>query len=400
MPYHIVNGAPRPSTPVEIKIWTNPGEVEPEALQQLQNVSTLPWVYKHIAVMPDVHFGKGCTIGSVIAMKDAICPAAVGVDIGCGMLACCTNITANQLPDNLEAIRHSFERSVPVGFNFHEECPLEGSDDFFLSEFDLIMSGFTFLHPKVQKKLSNAERQIGTLGGGNHFIEMCLDEEDRAWIVIHSGSRNIGKELAEIHISIAQGLAHNRDIADKDLAALLAGTPEMQAYRNDLSWAQSYAYMNRVVMWQLIGRDLQFYFPNFSTEAVISCHHNYVAEEVHFGEQVLVTRKGAISAEKGKLGIIPGSMGAKSYIVRGLGNPDSFNSASHGAGRRMSRGKARKVFTTDDLIKQTDGVCCRKDSGVLDEIPGAYKDIDIVMENQKDLVEVVHTLKQVMCIKG
>jgi len=428
----------------DIRIWVpSITEVEGEALNQLQNVSALPWVFKHVAVMPDVHFGKGATVGSVIAMKDALAPAAVGVDIGCGMGAIRTSLRASDLPDNLEGLRSSIEAAIPVGFNSHDEPAFKGGmPDAIKLEGAHLFSQFRDLHPGVQPGhgdyLTRAQRQVGTLGGGNHFIELCLDSgtcdqcenasgytrywngmdevvedctncasgkvEPRVWLMLHSGSRNIGKELAERHIEIARKLAHNQMLPDRDLAVFLAGTPEMAAYRNDLLWAQRYAMFNRRVMFELykdvLRRILPPWLPPVRFDEPILCHHNFVSEETHFGEDVIVTRKGAIEARQGQLGIIPGSMGTRSYIVRGLGNPDSFNSASHGAGRRMSRGKAKKNFNLEDLAKQTEGVCCRKDADVLDEIPGAYKPIEQVMENQKDLVEIVHTLKQVLCVKG
>ena len=252
----------------------------------------------------------------------------------------------------------------------------------------------------MKARADKAMHQMGTLGGGNHFLEVCLDTDQQVWVMLHSGSRGIGNELAQHHISVARKLAHNAELPDPDLAVFLAGTPEMAAYRHDLYWAQDYARRNRAVMLRLVCDVLRAEFPHIRFEEPISCHHNYVSEENHFGEDVLVTRKGAIRAGRGELGIIPGSMGTGSYIVRGLGNPDSFESASHGAGRRMSRNKARKTFTTQDLAAQTSGVECRKDSGVVDEIPGAYKDIDTVMANQSDLVEIVAKIKQVVCIKG
>lgn len=380
----------------KVKLWTPLQEVESQALDQLKNIANLPWVFHHVAVMPDVHFGKGATVGSVIAMKDAIAPAAVGVDIGCGMSASLTNLTANDLPDDLKAIRHQIERDVPVGFASHDTpSHLHAPTKQLLDRFTQLRA-----YDKVKAREGRMAQQIGTLGGGNHFIELCLDEQDRVWVVLHSGSRNIGKELAEIHISKARELAHNQSLPDRDLAVFLAGTPEMEAYRHDLMWAQEYAFANRSQMAYLVMGALKRFFPDMEVKDYIACHHNYVSEETHFGEDVLVTRKGAIRARKGDLGIIPGSMGTRSYIVEGLGNEEAFCSASHGAGRRMSRGAAKRHFTMDDLAEQTKGVECRKDQGVLDEIPGAYKDIDQVMENQKDLVRVLHQLRQVMCVKG
>jgi len=378
---------------VPVRLWTQLDEVESSALDQLKNIAALPWVFKHVAVMPDVHFGKGATVGSVIAMKDAVAPAAVGVDIGCGMAAVKTNLTASTLPDSLALLRHRVEQAIPVGFASHGKVVKYAEKQRLFKEFHLLTD-------KVQDRLGNARKQMGTLGGGNHFIELCLDTDQGVWLMLHSGSRNIGKTLAEIHIGRARKLAHNVELPDRDLAVFLAGTPEMEEYRRDLFWAQRYARANREVMLQLYQDVLVKMFPQVRFDEPITCHHNYVAEEVHFGEEVLVTRKGAISAREGELGIIPGSMGTRSYIVRGRGNPDSFHSASHGAGRRMSRGKAKRQFSVDDLRMQTEGVECRKDHAVLDEIPGAYKDIDQVMRNQQDLVEVVAELKQVMCVKG
>ncbi|WP_433934366.1 RtcB family protein [Sorangium cellulosum] len=378
---------------VDIKMWTRPEEVEQVALEQLRNISALPWVFHHVAAMPDVHFGKGATVGSVIAMRDAVAPAAVGVDIGCGMGALRTNLKAADLPDDLKRIRSDIERAIPVGFAAHDAPPKEFANLPLWEE-------FSSLTPKVKGLFTKARCQLGTLGGGNHFIELCLDTEGGVWLMLHSGSRNIGKELAEIHIATAKKLAHNRDLPDRDLAVFLAGTPEMKAYRHDLFWAQRYARANREAMFHLAEGVLRRHFPQLEIQEAIYCHHNYVAEEHHFGEEVLVTRKGAIRAGKGELGIIPGSMGTRSYIVRGLGNPEAFESASHGAGRKMSRGEAKRRFTVKDLAAQTAGVECRKDGGVLDEIPAAYKPIERVMEDQRDLVEIVAELRQVMCVKG
>lgn len=380
-----------------IKVWTN--DIEPEAQKQLANIASLPWVFHHVAAMPDVHWGMGATVGSVIAMKNAVSPAAVGVDIGCGMGAVKTGLKANQLPDSLKDIRHEFERAVPVGFNAHS-IPAFERTGIMKDEISAHLNLMPSLNKVTQKLENRAPHQLGTLGGGNHFIELCIDDKQNVWIMLHSGSRNIGKVLAEHHISKAKKLAHNAELPDPDLAVFLAETPEMQEYRHDLYWAQKYAMLNRQLMMRLLIRGMKGFFPDMSPYTEIWCHHNYVSEENHFGEDVLVTRKGAISARVGELGIIPGSMGTRSYIVEGLGNPEAYCSASHGAGRRMSRGKAKKTFTLDDLAKQTEGVECRKDIDVLDEIPGAYKDINVVMENQKDLVKVVAELKQVLCIKG
>src|SRR5256885_1677845 len=377
----------------DILAWTNPDEIEGVALEQLKNISALPWVFHHVAAMPDVHYGKGATGGRVIAMKGAVSPAAVGVDIGCGVGAVRTSLTAQDLPESLKGIRGALERAIPVGFNEHRD-PLERPQDKALWE------EFQHLTPAVKDLLPKARRQLGTLGGGNHFIELCLDTEERVWMMLHSGSRNIGKTLADVHISRAKKLAHNTDLPDKDLAVFLAGTREMDEYRRDLFWAQRYAMKNREAMLDLYGSVLRQFRPDVRFAEPVLCHHNYLAEETHFGEEVLVTRKGAIRAGKGDLGVIPGSMGTRSYVVRGLGNPQSFESASHGAGRRMSRGEAKRRFSVKDLQDQTRGVEGRKDPGVLDEIPGAYKSIEQVMENQKDLVEIVAELRQVLCVKG
>ncbi|MCB1166473.1 MAG: RtcB family protein [Leptospiraceae bacterium] len=395
------------SEKASIRLWTDPASLDDRTLGQLTNIARLPWVFKHVAAMPDVHLGKGATVGSVIAMKDAVSPAAVGVDIGCGMGAFRTNLTLSDLPDSLKEVRKAIERVVPVGKGSHRD-PVVGRAGLYLDDNHRV---------RVEKNLNESRhisravlgasqkekiaKQCGTLGSGNHFIELVHDETQRVWLFLHSGSRNIGKTLADLHIGIARSLAHNEELPDPDLAVFLAGTREMDEYRRDLTWAQEYAFCNRLTMAALVFRALQKgFFEQLKLEESILCHHNYVSEEMHFGSNVLVTRKGAISAARGQMGLIPGSMGTRSFVVRGLGNPDSFHSASHGAGRKMSRNQARREFQIKDLIAQTSGVECRKDGGVLDEIPGAYKDIDAVMANQKDLVEIVHSLKQVICVKG
>jgi tRNA-splicing ligase RtcB len=390
---------------VPIKIWTDPYAVEPEAMAQLRNIANLPWVHG-LAVMPDVHLGKGATVGSVIAMRDAVAPAAVGVDIGCGMSAVRTSLVASDLPDDLSSVRHRLEDAIPVGFSGHDR-PVDPRRVHGLGGgWDAFWSGFDQLHAGVHKLRDRARSQLGTLGGGNHFIELCLqqggDDAGRVWIMLHSGSRNIGKELAERHIAVARHLSHNAALPDRDLAVFLTGTPEMVAYRHDLFWAQEYARRNRAVMLALVQRAVREALPaaDVRYDDPISCHHNYVSEETYDGVEVLVTRKGAIRAGLGELGIIPGSMGTGSYITRGLGNPEAYCSASHGAGRRMSRNAAKRAYTLDDLARQTAGVECRKDRGVLDEIPSAYKNIERVMADQADLVEVVAHLKQVVCVKG
>jgi tRNA-splicing ligase RtcB (3'-phosphate/5'-hydroxy nucleic acid ligase) len=391
-----------PGTRAPVKLWADPAGIDAGAIQQLRNVASLPWT-RQVAVMPDVHYGIGATVGSVIAMERAISPAAVGVDIGCGMSAVRSSLTASQLPDNLSRVRSAIESSIPVGFAAHARPiqPAHGSGGW-----EAFWGEFRALHAGVQQRENRARQQMGTLGGGNHFIELCVEQggpdAGRVWLMLHSGSRNIGKELAERHMEKARSLPHNSDLPDRNLAVFLAGTPEMDAYRHDLLWAQEYAARNRAAMVRLGLAAVQAALPGrrVSWDEPISCHHNYVAEETHDGREVLVTRKGAIRAGKGDMGIIPGSMGTGSYIVRGLGNADAMCSASHGAGRKMSRGAAKRTFTKADLARQTAGVECRKDTGVLDEIPGAYKDIAEVIARQADLVEVVHHLKQVVCVKG
>lgn len=391
-----------PGAKVPIRMWTDPASVEDSAMQQLRNVATLPWI-KGLAVMPDVHYGKGATVGSVIAMKDAVCPAAVGVDIGCGMSAVKTSLTANDLPGDLSGLRSKIERAIPVGAGMHREAVdperLYGFTD---AGFGDLWERFDYIADAVKYRRDRAMRQMGSLGQGNHFVEVCIDVSGSVWLMLHSGSRNIGNELADFHINVARGLSHNQGLVDRDLAVFLAATPEMEAYRNDLFWAQEYAKFNRAVMMSLFKEVFrkEFRKAKVSFDREISCHHNYVSEERYDGMDLLVTRKGAIRAGSGDYGIIPGSMGTGSYIVKGLGNEKSFNSASHGAGRKMSRTAAKKRFSAKDLAEQTKGVECRKDSGVVDEIPGAYKSIEQVIDQQTDLVQVVAKLKQVICIKG
>ena len=384
------------------KLWLPIGEIESAALTQLRNTASLPWAV-HVAVMPDCHFGKGATVGSVIGLRGAVSPAAVGVDIGCGMLAARTSLRASHLPDNLSDLRARIEERVPVGFSGHSSSrtfPQAFRHGKGRQRLSALLDNFQNLHPGVQKLNQKALTQLGSLGGGNHFIELCVDTDQAVWFMLHSGSRNIGKSLADLHISAARRLAHNRSLPDPDLSVFLAGTVEMEVYRRDLNWAQEYAALNRLVMAELYKDILRESFSRIEVSEPVQCHHNYVAEEVHFGEELFVTRKGAISARAGELGIIPGSMGTRSFIVRGLGNAQSLMSASHGAGRRMSRNAARKRFNRSDLALQTQGVECRKDAGVLDEIPGAYKNINDVIGRQRDLVEVVAELKQVLCVKG
>ena len=382
-----------------IRVWANVQELESDAVRQLKAVAALPWVAHHVAVMPDVHVGKGATVGSVIALRGAVAPAAVGVDIGCGMAAQKTNLTAKDLPDSLRKLRLAIEAAVPVGRGQHN-APVWADEPELKGNGEALMSRFTELDGSVHGLTLRAATQLGTLGGGNHFIELCLDTEQCVWLMLHSGSRMVGNVLATRHMERAAKLSHNQALEDKDLAVFLAGTPQFEAYRRDLFWAQEYAALNRCLMLARIQRVVRKAWPRVRFEAPVSCHHNYVAEEMHFEEELLVTRKGAIRAGVGELGIIPGSMGAKSFIVRGKGNPMSFESASHGAGRRMSRTQAKRSFNVKDLERQTQGVECRKDHGVVDEAPKAYKDIEQVMAQQADLVEVVAELKQVLCVKG
>ena len=395
-----------------VKAWTGQMQVEWDAVNQIRNIASLPVVAGHVAVMPDVHLGKGATVGSVIPTKAAIIPAAVGVDIGCGMVAVKLNLSASDLPENLSRVRAQIERDVPVGFNCHKDR-LKMSKQVGLTglrlnrEIEKLYARFEAL--AIRARLGRLDegrvwRQVGTLGGGNHFIEICLDESQSVWLMLHSGSRNIGKTIGECAIHTAREIAVRleRHLPDKDLAWLDEGSAEFDEYIAGLRWAQDYAALNREVMLTLaiaaLGKAMNREITG--VEAAVNCHHNYASLEEHFGETIWITRKGAVSARAGELGIIPGSMGARSFIVRGKGNADSYSSCSHGAGRRMSRGAAKRQFSLDDLALQTDGVECRKDAGVIDEIPGAYKDIEAVMEAQSDLVDVVHTLKQVLCVKG
>ncbi len=388
---------------VPVKIYTD--DVDSRSLDQLTNIAQLPFIHSHIAAMPDVHLGIGATIGSVIPTKGAIIPSAVGVDIGCGMAATRLSIKADQLPDNLKSIRLAIEKAIPVGFNMHKSIHAKNSTIIALNKVleEKILTKHTAIIKMMKKPHRTWTQQLGTLGGGNHFIEVCLDEAQNVWIMLHSGSRGIGNVIGRYFISLAKKdmEKHTIQLPSRDLAYFTEGAEYFVDYMDAVHWAQEYALFNRREMMRLILDALRKPLPNFEvTKETITCHHNYVAIENHFGEQVYLTRKGAIRAGKDELGIIPGSMGVKSYIVRGKGNPESFCSCSHGAGRKMSRSAAKKQFNTDDMLEQTLGVECRKDKGVIDEIPGAYKDIDQVMKNQSDLVEIVHTLKQVVCVKG
>ena len=387
---------------VPVKIYTD--EVEASAFRQLEQISKLPIVHGHVAAMPDVHAGVGATIGCVIPTKGAIIPAAVGVDIGCGMSAVRLSISAESLPDGLARVRAAIEDAVPVGFDSHE-APRAGKS--VLRVIGAKLGRIREKHPRIDDMMRNPERtwvcQLGTLGGGNHFIELCLDESGAVWVMLHSGSRGIGNVIGRYFIALAKQdmERHIAHLPHRDLAYFSEGAEHFDDYVEAVHWAQDYALENRRVMMRLVLDALRTELPGFGvTGEALDCHHNYVARERHFSARVFVTRKGAIRARAGDLGIIPGSMGARSYIVRGKGNPESLQSCAHGAGRRMSRTEARRRFDRRDLARQTEGVECRKDRQVVDEIPGAYKSIDEVMANQSDLVEVVHTLKQVVCVKG
>ncbi|MCE0916595.1 MULTISPECIES: RtcB family protein [unclassified Pseudomonas] len=390
-----------------IKLWTDGVPVEDDARKQLMNTAKMPFIFKHLAVMPDVHLGKGSTIGSVIPTVGAIIPAAVGVDIGCGMIAARTSLHARDLPDNLHGLRTAIEKAVPHGKTFGRRD--QGAWDTVPDQADQVWSGLagrfkaiTNKHPRLEK--TNNRQHLGTLGGGNHFIEVCLDEADRVWFMLHSGSRGVGNAIGNLFIELAQAdmRQHMVNLPDRDLAYFEEGSRHFTDYVEAVEWAQDFARHNRELMMQAVVAATRKVLgkPFEASLEAVNCHHNYVQKEQHFGREVLVTRKGAVSAQKGQLGIIPGSMGAKSFIVRGLGNEESFCSCSHGAGRVMSRTKAKSRFTVEDQQRATAHVECRKDKDVIDEIPMAYKDIDAVMQAQRELVEVVHTLRQVVCVKG
>lgn len=398
-----------------VKAWVDGVPFETEARLQVERIARMPFIHKHVAIMPDVHAGKGATVGSVIATKKAIIPAAVGVDIGCGMIATRTGFTANDLPDDLSGLRSLIEAQVPHGRSdgtvndsgsWRGNIVTRVSDAFTPMAMDLQV--MLEKHPGIKGAThphTQAVNMLGTLGSGNHFVEVCLDEMDRVWIMLHSGSRGIGNRIGTYFISKAKEEMERWHVKleDKDLAYLPEGTDLFQDYWQALNWAQEYARINREIMLERTMWAVLTFFPRRHVETnteVVACHHNYASKENHFGENVIVTRKGAVCAREGMLGIIPGSMGTRSYIVRGKGNKDSFTSCSHGAGRKMSRSEAKKVFTVEDHIKATKGVECRKDAGVLDETPGAYKSIDRVMDAQADLVDIVHTLRAVLCVKG
>jgi tRNA-splicing ligase RtcB len=393
---------------VPIKAWTRGVGVEDAARKQLENVARLPVVFHHVAVMPDVHFGIGATVGSVVPTQKAIIPAAVGVDIGCGMMAIQTDLPAVQLPDSLKSLRLAIEKAVPHGRTAnggrgdrgawhdvpkHAAAAWKSLDD----DYKTIIKK----HPRIGQ--GNDINHLGTLGGGNHFIEVCLDETDHVWFMLHSGSRGVGNRIGSYFIALAKDdmRRHVKNLPDADLAYLREGTDHFTDYVEAVSWAQRFAMTNRTLMMDAVLAAAKKELPPFQLgEYAVNCHHNYVEREHHFGQDVFVTRKGAVRARLGDLGIIPGSMGAKSFIVRGKGSPESYMSCSHGAGRVMSRGEAKRRFSVDDHVKATAGIECKKDASVIDETPMAYKDIDKVMEAQSDLVEVVHQLRQVVCVKG
>lgn len=392
---------------VPIKAWTDGVLFDEEAQKQLTNLATLPFIYKHLAVMPDVHVGKGSTIGTVMATRKAIIPAAVGVDLGCGMMAVRTNLMAKDLPDSLGLLRSKIEEAIPVGSSPRQKIGQWTAIPNYVTQQwnNSLAVSFDKLCEKYPRFIkTNNINHLGTLGGGNHFIEICLDEHQAVWFMLHSGSRGIGNAIGTHFIELAKQdmQRHAIHLPDKDLAYFSEGSTYFHDYCHAVEWAQNFAAENRRIMMKLlidtVGKQLRRGI--ICNEYSVNCHHNYVQREQHFGREVWVTRKGAVSAQKGQMGIIPGSMGAKSFIVRGLGNPESFHSCSHGAGRIMSRTKAKQLVHLDEHRRALDRVECKKDASTLDETPRAYKDIEAVMAAQNDLVEIVYTLKQVLCVKG
>lgn len=392
-----------------VKAWIRGVPVEDAAKKQLANIAQMPFIHRWVAAMPDVHLGIGATVGSVIPTIGAVIPAAVGVDIGCGMMAVRTSLTASELPDNLKGIRSNIERAVPHGRTQGGRAGDEGAwsrvPESAAGVWNALEPGYQRIigkHPKLAKGAT--VEHVGTLGTGNHFVELCLDESERVWVMLHSGSRGVGNRIGRYFIGLAKEdmRVHLRNLPDVDLAYLNEGTRHFDDYIDAVSWAQTYARQNREVMMAAVMDALRASkLPPFEEQdQAVNCHHNYVSRERHYGKDVLVTRKGAVSARAGEMGIIPGSMGARSYIVRGKGNPESFHSCAHGAGRRMSRTEAKRRFTVEDHEKATAGIECRKDASVIDETPAAYKSIDDVMAAQSDLVEIAHTLRQVVCVKG
>ena len=400
-----------PTNGVPVKRWTKGVPVEQAALDQLANVARLPFIHKWVAAMPDVHWGMGATIGSVIPTKGAIIPAAVGVDLGCGMMAIETTLVAADLPDNLAAVRAAIEKAVPHGREVNRSKRDRGAwgdppkrvAERWKVELDARFATLIAKHPKIEK--SNHVVHLGTLGTGNHFIEVCLDERDRVWLMLHSGSRGVGNRIGSYFIGLARADMKRWfiNLPDENLGYFPEGSEYFDDYVEAVGWAQDFARINRELMMQAVIEALGHapgIRPFMTTNMAVNCHHNYVSKEHHFGENVFVTRKGAVKAGIGDLGIIPGSMGARSFIVRGKGNPDSFCTCSHGAGRAMSRNEAKRRFTVEDHVRATEGVECRKDADVIDETRMAYKDIDAVMAAQADLVDIVHTLRQIVCVKG
>jgi tRNA-splicing ligase RtcB len=394
---------------VPIKAWTRGVGVEDAARRQLENVARLPIVFHHVAVMPDVHYGIGATVGSVVPTENAIIPAAVGVDIGCGMMALETDLSASQLPDSLKSLRTAIEKGVPHGRSANggrgdrgawHNLPTAATKAW-KSDLEKTFKEIVDKHPHIGG--GNDINHLGTLGGGNHFIEVCLDQRDKVWFMLHSGSRGVGNRIGSYFIDLAKQdmRRHIKNLPDNDLAYLREGTTHFADYVQAVEWAQKYAMTNRELMMDAVVKAAKVELPPFKLgQHAVNCHHNYVAREHHFGKDVYVTRKGAVRARQDDLGIIPGSMGARSFIVRGKGNPESFTSCSHGAGRMMSRGEAKRRFSVEDHVKATEGIECKKDASVIDETPMAYKPIDKVMAAQDDLVEVVHELRQVVCVKG
>jgi tRNA-splicing ligase RtcB (3'-phosphate/5'-hydroxy nucleic acid ligase) len=393
---------------VPIKAFVNGVPFEDHAKRQLENVATLPFIYRHIAAMPDIHAGRGCTVGAVVPTKSAIIPACVGVDIGCGMMALQTSLSAKDLPDNLEKLRANIEAAIPVGRTDNGGKNDRGAWGDIPENVSIAWMGMEAKYRKLIEKNPKISHhrpanQLCSLGTGNHFIELCLDENQNLWFMLHSGSRGPGNSIGGYFIELAKKDMQKYfiNMPDQDLAYLPEHTEHFDDYIKALNWAQDYAKINRELMMENLCRVVKQNLRKFEiTDHAINCHHNYVARENHYGENVFITRKGAVRAREGDLGIIPGSMGTKSYIVRGKGNADSFHSCSHGAGRKMSRTQARATFTLKDHRASTEGVECRKDRDVIDETPGAYKDIDAVMVAQTDLVDIVHTLKQILCVKG
>lgn len=395
----------------KIKAWTKYVLFDENAKQQAIYIASMPFVYRHVAIMPDVHLGKGATVGSVIPTKNAVIPSAVGVDIGCGMMAIRTNLYAKQLPDNLFNIRSAIEEAIPVGFGkWHDnaipEIAINRWDKYLKNDYQKILEKHPKLgmNKKTNQRMINDINHLGSLGGGNHFIEICLDEQQQVWLMLHSGSRGVGNCIGTYFVELAKQEMGELlgQLPDQELAYFTHGTKHFDDYFFAVNWAQQFAQNNREIMMQILMATLsdQLKLPITADMFAVNCHHNYVQMENHFGENVYVTRKGAVSARKGELGIIPGSMGAKSFIVRGLGNEESFCSCSHGAGRVMSRNQAKKLISLTEHKSATKDVECRKDADVIDESPKAYKNIDDVMKSQNDLVEILFTLKQVLCVKG